>query len=64
MPARYVTGRELAAHLDETYELVMNWSRKGLITPLHTGRRIMFDLDRVIEELRRREPTTAKEAAR
>ena len=53
MPARYVTGRELAEHLGERYELVMDWSRREVIPSLHTGRRIMFDMDRVIESLRK-----------
>jgi hypothetical protein len=54
MPAIYVDGRELAERLEERYETVMDWARCGKIPRIDTGRRIMFDLDKVIEALRQR----------
>lgn len=52
MPSTYLDGRELADRLGESYETVMGWARSGRIPRIETGRRIMFDLDRVIDALR------------
>ena len=51
MPARWMTGRELAETLGERYETVMEWARLGQIPSLKSGHRVWFNLDRVLEAL-------------
>lgn len=54
MPAIWLTGRELAERLGESYATVMDWSRTDVIPCVHTGRRVMFNLDHVLNSLRDR----------
>ena len=56
MPPIWLDGRELADRIEERYETVMDWARTGRIPSIHTGRRVMFNLDRVLDALRGRVP--------
>ncbi len=54
-PARpiLVNGRELAEHLDCSYNEVMSWARSALIPSIPVGGgRLAFNLGRVVEALR------------
>lgn len=60
-----LTGRELADRLSARYEDVMGWARDGLIPSIRSGRRVLFDMDRVLDALHEmsREPAEVASCA-
>jgi excisionase family DNA binding protein len=62
MPPILLNVRELAARLDITSGTVQDWERLGRIPCIRTGRRVVFNLDAVIQALRQEaegQPATA-----
>jgi excisionase family DNA binding protein len=56
MPPIFLNARELAARLDVTYATVTRWVRLGKVPFVRDGRRrLLFNLDTVLEALRRRD---------
>ncbi len=49
-----VDGRDLAERLSVRYEQVMEWSRDGEIPSIRCGRRVLFNLDLVLDAMRER----------
>jgi hypothetical protein len=47
-------GRELAAVIGMDYESLMSLHRAGIIPSIKTSHRVYFNLDRVIEALRKK----------
>jgi excisionase family DNA binding protein len=64
MPPIFVDARELAERLDVSYDTVLTWVRRGRIPHVRDGRgRLRFNLDSVIEMLRKK-PRDARREAR
>lgn len=63
MPPTLLNGREVAAHIDATYDDVMSWARRGIIPSIRAGGRVYFNLGRVIEAIRERQHPPAEVAA-
>lgn len=53
MPPVLLDGRELADRIGYPVRTVMAWYRDEKIPGIRTGRKVYFDLGRVIEALRR-----------
>jgi excisionase family DNA binding protein len=57
MPPIFVDARDLAVRLDVGYGTVLTWVRRGKIPHIRDGRnRLRFNLDTVLESLRRSPP--------
>jgi excisionase family DNA binding protein len=64
MPPIFTDAHDLAVRLDVTYDTVLTWVRRGKIPHVRDGRgRLLFNLNSVLESLRRRADEDRHEAA-
>jgi excisionase family DNA binding protein len=64
MPPIFIDARDLAERLGVRYDTVLTWVRRGRIPHVRDGRRrILFNLNAVLEALRPSSPRTPQTAA-
>jgi len=61
MEKRFLSPRELAAVIGVTPDTVLDWIHRGILKPLRFSKRTLrFDLDEVLQSLRRRDNETGR----
>lgn len=61
MPPKYLDPRELAEALDTSYDLILQWTRLGVIPVIKAGGRNYYRLDKVMKAIRKRQRAEASE---